>query len=82
MAAKKTEKKKTFEEMLAELEGIIARMESGMSSPLETLLKDYEEGTRLLDVLEEELAQAQQKLTILRRQEDGTEQEEPLEDGE
>ena len=75
MAAKK---KQTFEERLMQVEGLISEMESG-ALPLEDALKRYEEGMQALAALEKELASAQQKLTVLRRAADGTEEEVPLE---
>lgn len=75
MAAKK---KQTFEERLSQVEALIAGMESG-ALPLEEALKQYEEGMAALSALEKELAAAQQKLTVLRRAADGTEEELPLE---
>ncbi len=75
MAAKK---KQTFEERLAQAEALIAEMESG-ALPLEEALKRYEEGVQALIALEKELQSAQQRLTVLRRAADGTEEEVPLE---
>ena len=75
MAAKK---KLTFEERLSQVEALIGQMESG-ALPLEDALKQYEEGMAALAALEKELASAQQKLTVLRRAADGTEEEVPLE---
>lgn len=75
MAAKK---KLTFEERLAQVEALIAGMESG-ALPLEEALKQYGEGMKVLAELEKELQSAQQKLTVLRRAADGTEEEIPLE---
>ena len=75
MAAKK---KQTFEEQMAEVERVIARMEGG-GLALEDLLRDYENGMRLLTSLEKELQDAQQRLTVLRRGADGELTEEPLE---
>lgn len=75
MAAKK---KQTFEERLTQVEGLIAEMESG-ALPLEDALKRYEEGMQALTTLEKELLSAQQRLTVLRRAADGTEEEIPLE---
>lgn len=76
MAAKK---KRTFEEQLAALEEMIASMEAGGLS-LDESLKRYEEGIKLVSALEEELKQAEQRLTVLRQNADGTEDEIPLED--
>ena len=75
MAAKK---KLTVEERLSQVEALIGQMESG-ALPLEDALKQYEEGMAALAALEKELASAQQKLTVLRRAADGTEEEVPLE---
>ena len=75
MAAKK---KQTFEERLTQVEALIAEMESG-ALPLEDALKRYEEGMQALTALEKELLSAQQRLTVLRRAADGTEEEVPLE---
>ncbi len=75
MAAKK---KATFEERLAQVETLISDMESG-ALPLEEALKRYEEGMQALIALEKELQIAQQRLTVLRRAADGTEEEVPLE---
>ena len=75
MAAKK---KQTFEERLMQVEGLISEMESG-ALPLEDALKRYEEGMQALAALEKELQSAQQKLTVLRRATDGSDEEVPLE---
>ena len=75
MAAKK---KLTLEERLAQVEALIGEMEAG-ALPLEDALKRYEEGMQALSALEKELQSAQQKLTVLRRAADGSEEEEPLE---
>ncbi len=71
-------KKQTFEERLAQMEALIAEMENG-ALPLEEALKRYEEGMQALIGLEKELQSAQQRLTVLRRAADGTEEEVPLE---
>ena len=75
MAAKK---KLTLEERLAQVEALISEMEAG-ALPLEDALKRYEEGMQALSALEKELQAAQQKLTVLRRAADGSEEEVPLE---
>ena len=75
MAAKK---KQTFEERLAQVEMLIADMESG-NLGLEDALKRYEEGMAALTALEKELQNAQQRLTVLRTAADGTDEEVPLE---
>ena len=75
MAAKK---KLTLEERLAQVEALIGEMEGG-ALPLEDALKRYEEGMAALIALEKELQSAQQKLAVLRRAADGSEEEVPLE---
>ena len=79
MAAKAKQQEPTFEQQLQQLEERIARMESGGIS-LEEMLAGYEWCSDVLKKLEQQLAQAQQRLTILRRQEDGSLAEEPLEE--
>lgn len=76
MAAKK---KLTFEEQLASVEALISQMEGG-GLPLEESLKRYEEGMKALAELEKELSEATQKVTVLRRSLDGSEEEIPLEE--
>ena len=71
-------KKLTLEERLSQVEALINEMESG-TLPLEEALKRYEEGMQALSALEKELQSAQQKLTVLRRAADGSEEEGPLE---
>lgn len=72
-------KKLSFEEQLAGVEALISQMESG-GMPLEESLTRYEEGMKALSALEKELAEATQKVTVLRRTLDGAEEEIPLED--
>ncbi len=78
MAAKK---KLSFEEQLTALEGLISGLESG-GMPLEESMKRYEEGMRLVDSLEKELQGATQRLTVLRQNAAGEEEEVPLEEDE
>ena len=75
-----TSKKKEpgFEERLEQVETLIGELEEG-SLPLAEALNRYEAGVKALDALEKELAEATQRLTVLRAQADGTEAEEPLE---
>ena len=75
-----TTKKKelSFENRLSKVEKLIDDLEDG-NLPLADALKRYEEGIKTLDALEKELAEATQRLTVLRAQADGTEAEEPLE---
>ena len=50
-----------FEEAIERLENIIEKME-GERIPLEELLKDYEEGTRLLNACKEKINTAKEKV--------------------
>ena len=76
MAAKK---KLTLEEQLAAVEGLIGQLEQGGMS-IETSLKRYEEGMQMIAAMEKELAEATQRLTVLRRGTEGGEEEIPLEE--
>ena len=53
-----------FGEALAELESIVARLESGQME-LEASLTAYERGVALLRALQTKLADAQQRVTVL-----------------
>ena len=55
-----------FEEALKKLESIVEAMESG-DLPLETLLARYEEGTRLAQVCQNKLAEADLKIQQLEK---------------
>lgn len=64
MPAKKQSQKNeslNFEEAIERLENIIEKME-GERIPLEELLKDYEEGTRLLNACKEKINIAKEKV--------------------
>ena len=64
MTAKKQSQKNeslNFEEAIERLENIIEKME-GERIPLEELLKDYEEGTRLLNACKEKINTAKEKV--------------------
>lgn len=76
MAAKK---KLTFEQQLEAVEGLIAQMENG-SLPLEESMKQYEEGMAMLASMEKELQAATQRLTVIRQNAVGEDEEVPLED--
>ena len=66
-----TEKKKSFEESLQEVQDIITRIEEG-KLPLEDSVKQFEEGMKTLSALDEELKEMNRRLTMLQ---DGKEQE-------
>ena len=55
-----------FEEALKKLEGVVEAMESG-DLPLETLLAQYEEGTRLVKACQDKLAEAEVKIQQLEK---------------
>jgi exodeoxyribonuclease VII small subunit len=55
-----------FEEALQKLEGIVEAMESE-ELPLEALLARYEEGTRLVKICQEKLAEAELKIRQLEK---------------
>ncbi len=55
-----------FEEALKKLEGVVETMESD-DLPLETLLAKYEEGTRLVKICQEKLAEAELKIQQLEK---------------
>ncbi len=55
-----------FEDALKKLEGIVEAMESE-DLPLETLLARYEEGTRLVKICQEKLAEAELKIRQLEK---------------
>jgi exodeoxyribonuclease VII small subunit len=55
-----------FEEALKKLEGLVEVMESE-DLPLETLLARYEEGTRLVKICQEKLADAELKIRQLEK---------------
>ena len=73
-----TKKKLTFEQQLEAVEALIAGMESG-SMPLEESMRRYEEGMAMIASMEKELLSAQQRLTVIRRNAEGGDEEVPLE---
>jgi len=56
-----SEKTPTFEQHMAELEKLVARMEQG-DVPLDEALKAFEQGMKLVTVCKEQLAQAEMKV--------------------
>ena len=65
-----SEEKKSFEEKLQDVQEIISRIEEG-KLPLEDSVKQFEEGTKTLSALDEELKDMNRRLTVLQ---DGGEQ--------
>ena len=64
------DEKKSFEDRLQEVQEIISRIEEG-TLPLEKSVKQFEDGMRILSVLDEELKDMNRRLTVLQ---DGREQ--------
>jgi exodeoxyribonuclease VII small subunit len=60
-----------FQEGLLALEQIVARLESG-DLALEDALRAFEQGVGLVRVLNEKLTQAEQRIELLTRSDDGT----------
>ena len=74
----KTEKnEKSFEEMLARLEEIVSLLDR-VDTPLEESLALFEEGAGLVKLCTARLDEAQQKVNILTRGEDGSVIEAPF----
>ncbi len=57
-------KKKNFEELIDELEGIVKRLESGETS-LEESLESFEKGTKLYKDCKDILTSAEKKILVL-----------------
>ena len=72
MAAKEKGKEKElkFEDGLKRLEEIVAKLESG-NLPLDDSLKLFEEGVKLVRFCNERLAEAQQKVELLTKDQAG-----------
>lgn len=67
-----------FEEALARLEGIVARLEGG-DLPLEEALGIFEEGVRLTRHCSRRLTEAERKVSILLKNAQGQLEEKPFE---
>lgn len=65
-----TDPKLSFEAALGKLESIVESMESG-DVPLAELLTKFEEGTKLLQLCETRLKDAELKIEQLKRHKDG-----------
>jgi exodeoxyribonuclease VII small subunit len=70
-----------FEEALAELEGIVKRLEQG-ELPLEDSLAAFERGIGLVRALSERLAQVEQRVEVLLKSEAGKLLLRPVQDDE
>ncbi|TMA37028.1 MAG: exodeoxyribonuclease VII small subunit [Deltaproteobacteria bacterium] len=70
-----------FEEALAELEGLVQRLEKG-ELPLEDSLAAFERGVNLVRLLTQRLAEVEQRVEVLLKTEAGRLIRRPLEDEE
>jgi len=68
---------KKFDESLAELEVIVARLERG-DLPLETALAEFEAGIALVRTLTQHLSEAEARIEVLTRDADGGVQLQPF----
>lgn len=71
-------KKMKFEQALKRLEEILSLLEEG-DKPLEESLKLFEEGMKLARLCSKRLKEAERKIEILKRQENGKLTSEPFE---
>jgi exodeoxyribonuclease VII small subunit len=67
---KKSETKKTFEDALAELEEIAEKLEDGTLG-LDDSIKEFEKGIKLARLCQEKLEEAERKIEILQKGENG-----------
>jgi exodeoxyribonuclease VII small subunit len=79
-ARKKNEDPQSFEEAMQRLESIVGRLEEEQL-PLEEMLARYEEGVALARYCSEKLDTAEQKVSLITRQNDGSIHTEDFEDG-
>jgi exodeoxyribonuclease VII small subunit len=77
MAEKKDRK---FDQSMAELEAIVARLEAG-ELPLEEALGAFEAGVALVRALNQRLSEAEARVEILTRDANGKPQLQPLDPG-
>lgn len=71
---------KTFDKGMAELEAIVARLESG-ELPLEDALAAFEAGIALVRLLNQRLTEAEARIEVLTRDAEGKLRLQPLERG-
>lgn len=67
---KKSDTKKTFEDALAELEEIAEKLEDGTLG-LDDSIKEFEKGIKLARLCQEKLEEAERKIEILQKGENG-----------
>ena len=71
MAAQKTTEPETsFEDAIEQLEVLVDSMESG-EIPLKDLVDKFEQGSKLLRLCQQKLGEAEQRIEILRKNEEG-----------
>jgi len=72
-------RKKSFEKAMADLEAIVQELESG-NMPLEKAIAKYEEGMKLSKFCTEKLDEAEKKITLLMKINNGGIVEKKIED--
>ncbi len=70
-------KKKTFEELMEQLEAIVKELESGRL-PLEKAIKKFEQGMKYSELCHKILDTTEKKLTILLKDDNGNIMEKPF----
>ena len=80
-ARKKEEEPKSFEDAMARLDTIVAKLEED-KLPLEEMLARYEEGVALARFCGEKLEAAEQKVRLIAKTADGSVTLEEFDDGE
>lgn len=70
----------SFEEALERLEGLVREMEAEQM-PLESLIQNYEEGTKLFQLCEKRLDEAEGRIEIIRKNRNGNTVVEPFDEG-
>jgi exodeoxyribonuclease VII small subunit len=71
--------KQTFENAMKRLEGVVQELESGDLS-LDEALKKFQEGIKLSKFCSKKLDEAEEKVSILLRDEEGIVRSEPFQD--
>ncbi len=69
----------TFEQAVERLEEIVALMESG-ETDLDSMVKLFEEGRKLVDICNKKLTEIERKVEKLTRSSDGTIKAEPFDE--
>lgn len=68
-----------FEDALSQLEELVREMESDQM-PLEDLIRNYEQGTKLFQVCEKRLEEAEGRIEIIRKKRNGEAVVEPFDE--